>query len=77
MQETPKKEKVKFDFVKTELEYILENANFTEEQERIFKRLTGKQGRQSIVQISMEENISTATVSRIIKKIKKKILKLI
>ena len=69
--------KVKFDFVKKELEYILENANFTEEQERVFKRLTGKQGRQSIVQISMEENISTATVSRIIKQIKKKILKLL
>jgi DNA-binding MarR family transcriptional regulator len=76
---TPKKEekKVKFDFTKPELDYILENANFTEEQERIFKRLTDKKGRQSIVQISMEENISTATVSRIIKKIKKKILRLL
>jgi len=77
MQETPKKEKIKFDFVKSELDYILENANFTEEQERIFKRLTDKRGRQSIVQISMEENISTATVSRIVKSIKKKILKLL
>lgn len=77
---TPKKEeekKVKFDFTKFELDYILENANFTKEQENIFKRLTTKNGRQSIVQISMEENISTATVSRIIKQIKKKILKLI
>ena len=69
--------KVKFDFVKKELDYILENANFTEEQEKIFKRLTDKRGRQSIVQISIEENISTATVSRIIKKIKKKILRLL
>ena len=69
--------KVKFDFVKKEFDYILENANFTEEQEKIFKRLTDKRGRQSIVQISIEENISTATVSRIIKKIKKKILRLL
>ena len=68
---------VKFDFVKSELDFIIQNANFTDIQESVFKRLTGKQGRQSIVQISMEENISTATVSRIIKQIKKKILKLL
>ena len=67
----------KFDFIQPELDYILENANFNEQQERIFKRLTGRQGRQSIVQISMEENISTATVSRIIKQIKKKIIRLL
>lgn len=78
--EPPKKEeerKVKFDFVKSEIEFILKNANFTEEQERVFNRLIDKKGRQSIVQISMEENISTATVSRIIKKIKKKIIRLL
>lgn len=76
----PKEEEkinVKFDFTKPELDFILENANFTNEQERIFKRLTDKEGRQSIVQISMEENISTATVSRIIKKIKQKIYRLL
>ena len=33
----------KFDFTKAELEYIIENANFTEEQEEIFKMLTGRQ----------------------------------
>lgn len=33
--EAPKKEgNVKFDFTKPELNYILENANFTEEQEK-------------------------------------------
>lgn len=72
-----REQNVKFDFVKKELDYILENANFTEEQERIFKRLTGKQGRQTIIHISIEENMSPATVSRIIKKIKRKIIKLL
>lgn len=76
--EVPKKEEnVKFDFIQRELDYILENANFTEQQESIFKRLTSKQGRQTLVKISMEEHISIATVSRIIKQIKKKILKLL
>lgn len=69
--------KINFDFTKSELEYIMENANFTDIQESIFKRLTSKQGRQSIVKISLEENLSTATVSRIIKKIKKKIIRVI
>lgn len=67
----------RLDFTKPELEYILENANFTDEQERVFKRLTDKKGRQTIVKISIEENISTATVSRIIKQIKKKILRIL
>ena len=69
--------KVKFDFVKKELDYILENANFTEEQEKIFKMLTGKQGRQSIVYISMQMNMSESTVKRRIKQIKNKILRLL
>ncbi len=34
---------MKFDFTRPELDYILENANFTEEQEQIFKMLTGRQ----------------------------------
>ena len=77
MQKAPKKVNVKFDFIQKELDYILENANFNEKQENVFKRLTDKKGRQTIVQISMEENISTATVSRIIKQIKKKIYRLL
>ena len=47
----PKEEEkinVKFDFTKPELNYILENANFTNEQERVFKRLTDKKGRKYI-----------------------------
>ena len=68
---------MKYDFTKQELDYINENANFNDLQQSIFNRLTDKKGRQSIVQISMEENISTATVSRIIKQIKSKILRVL
>lgn len=66
-----------YDFTQKELDYINENARFNEIQQRVFDRLTDRKGRQTIVKISMEENISTATVSRIIKQIKKKILRLI
>lgn len=66
-----------YDFTKFELDYINENANFNDTQQEIFNRLTDKRGRQSIVQISMEMNLSTATVSRIIKQVKKKILKIL
>ena len=68
---------MKFDFVQKELDYINANANFNEIQQKVFDRLTDKKGRQSIVQISMEEHISTATVSRIIKQIKNKILRVL
>lgn len=66
-----------YDFTQKELDYINENARFNEIQQRVFDRLTDRKGRQTIVEISMEENISTATVSRIIKQIKKKILRLL
>lgn len=66
-----------YDFTQKELDYINENARFNEIQQRVFDRLTDRKGRQTIVKISMEENISTATVSRIIKQIKKKILRLL
>lgn len=67
----------KFDFTREELEFILENARFNEIQRKVFNRLTDIDGRQSIVKISIEEHISTSTVSRIIKQIKKKILRLL
>jgi len=74
----PKKEgNVKFDFTKPELNYILENANFTEEQEKIFNMLTSKYGRQTLVYISMNMNMSESTVKRRIQQIKKKILRLL
>ena len=75
--EEEKEVKINFDFTRKELEYILENARFNEIQRKVFNRLTDIEGRQSIVKISLEENISTATVSRIIKQIKKKILRLL
>lgn len=75
--EEGKNVKVNFDFTKAELEYILENARFNEIQRKVFNRLTDIDGRQSIVKISIEEHISTSTVSRIIKQIKKKILRLL
>lgn len=79
--EAPKKleeESVKrLDFTTPELEYILANARFNDIQRKVFNRLIDIDGRQSIVKISLEENISTATVSRIIKQIKKKILRLL
>ena len=67
----------RFDFTRKELEYIIENARFTDIQLRVFNRLTDIYGRQSIVRISIEENISTATVSRIIKQIKSKIKRIL
>ena len=71
------KEVKRFDFVKSELDYILENANFTIEQEQIFKMLTSKYGRASIVNIAIKMNMSESTVKRRIKQIKNKILRLL
>lgn len=68
---------MKFDFTKPELEYILNNANFTIEQEEIFKMLTSKYGRASIVNIAIKMNMSESTVKRRIKQIKNKILRLL
>lgn len=67
----------RFDFVKSELDYILENANFTIEQEEIFKMLTSKYGRASIVNIAIKMNMSESTVKRRIRQIKNKILRLL
>lgn len=68
---------MKFDFSKPELDYILENANFTIEEEQIFKMLTSKYGRASIVNISLTMNMSESTVKRRIKQIKHKIIKIL
>lgn len=77
IQKEQESKNVKFDFTQFELNYILENANFTEEQEKIFNMLTSKYGRQTIVCISMNMNMSESTVKRRIKQIKKKILRLL
>lgn len=75
--EEEKANRMTLDFTKPELEYIKENANFTIEELTIFEMLTGKYGRETIVYIADKTNLSTATVSRRIKKIKSKIKKLI
>ena len=75
--EEEKENRMTLDFTKPELEYIKENANFTVEELTIFEMLTGKYGRETIVYIANKTNLSTATVSRRIKKIKNKIKRLI
>ena len=68
---------MKYDFTKKELEYINENARFNERQQEIFDRLTDIKGRQKIVKIALEMSLSERTVSREIKNIKKKILRIL
>ena len=67
----------KFDFTKPELEYILANARFNDRQREVFDRLTDIHGRQKVIKIAMEMNLSDRTIQREIKAIKKKILKII
>lgn len=61
------------ELTKPELEHIIENANFTEEELRIFKLLS--QGR-NITEIAMRLSVCDRTVNRKINKIKSKISKL-
>lgn len=61
------------ELTKPELDEIIKNANFTEEELRIFKLLS--QGR-SITEIAMQLSVCDRTVNRKINKIKKKISKL-
>ena len=64
----------KLDFNKAEYEYFIENCNFTERQKEIIDlRRKGK----SIIEISLEINISERTINREIKTIKHKIYKII
>lgn len=67
----------KFDFTTFELNYIIKNANFNDFQLEVFKRLTDSHGRQTTIKIALETNVSTATVSRTIKQIKRKIYRLL
>ena len=66
-----------YDFTKQELEYIIENARFNDRQKEIFDRLTDIHGRQKIVKIALEMNMSERTVNREIRKIKNKIYKIL
>lgn len=75
--ELEEKDVKRFDFTTFEINYILNNANFNDIQLAVFNRLTDRKGRQTIVKIAMEENISERTVNRIIKQIKSKILRIL
>lgn len=75
-QSKRKRLKIDFDMIEADKQFYLQNCNFNELQEKIFKDLTGKYPL-SIIQISMKENISDSTVNRNIKKIKLKMLQAI
>lgn len=77
LENKEKENKITFDFTKIELDYIKKYANFNEIQKKVFDRLTDRKGKQKIVKIAIEENISERTVSRIIKQIKNKIKRLL
>lgn len=66
-----------YDFTQKELDFINLNARFNDRQQEIFNRLTDRRGRQKVVKIAMEMNLSERTVHRDIKKIKQKIYKLL
>lgn len=66
-----------YDFTQKELDYINQNARFDDRQQEIFDRLTDRKGRQKVVKIALEMNLSERTVERDIKKIKHKIFKIL
>ena len=68
--------KVNFDMIQSDKDFYLENCNFNEIQEKVFNDLTGKK-QMSIIQISMKENMSDRTTSRVIRQIKLKMLQAI
>ena len=69
-----KKEDVKFDFTRNEYNYFCEQCMFSELQEQILEM---KIKEKSNVQISMSLHISEPTVTREVRKIKRKILKVL
>lgn len=66
-----------FDFTLFELNYIINNANFNDFQLEIFKRLTDRHGKQTLVKMAVETHTSEATVKRTIRQIKDKIIKML
>lgn len=66
-----------YDFIQKELDFINQNARFNDRQQEIFDRLTDKRGRQKVVKIALEMNLSERTVERDIKQIKHKIYKIL
>lgn len=65
---------LKIEFTNAELDYIKSKIHFTEFQERIIKY---RQDEFSITKMALIEHCSESTISREIKKVKKKIMKVI
>lgn len=63
-----------YDFVEYELQKFRDECNFTDDELECFNL---KAKNKSIIQISMQMNISEAQVSKLTKRIKRKILKII
>lgn len=62
------------DFTKPELDYFREQCNFSEKEMQYFNL---KAQDKSIVQIAMEMNIAEPTVSKLAKKVKAKMIRVI
>lgn len=62
------------DFTKRDIDYLLENCNFTKQEEQLFLLRNEEYSLESCAEIM---NVSVSTVYRISKKMKKKILKVI
>ena len=67
---------MKIDFTKQELEYLIENCNFNEENGELDVLLLRNKGK-SIISMSMELNLSEKTIKRRISSIKNKVRKVI
>lgn len=61
-----------YDFTKPEIEYFLQNCNFTEEEEALFRYRSKNIPLETCAEIM---NISISTVNRISKRVNKKIIK--
>lgn len=64
----------KFDFTRQEAETIKSKLYLTEDEEKVFEM---KLLNYSITKIALELNVSERTVSRIIKRLKNKIMKIL
>ena len=62
------------DFTKRDINYLLENCNFTKQEERLFLLRNEEYSLENCAEMM---NVSVSTVYRISKKMKKKILKVI
>jgi len=74
VEKVPEEKDVKFDFTRNEYNYFCEQCMFSDLQEKILEM---KIKEKSNVQISMNLHISEPTVTREVRKIKKKILKIL